>query len=116
MRRGWPKIYDYSRLGPDPQHDVIVKDLGFQSKYLHGGHCGLDGKIILDLDDFAHTFGDRTFHAAGFVGALFDPDRLGEAWEKSETPRAARPIARRSGKPPLLRLRTGLEDRTVEPR
>ena len=57
---GVAEIYDYSRLGPDPLHDLIVKDLGLQPKYLHGGPCVLDGKIILDPDGLAETFGERT--------------------------------------------------------
>jgi monoamine oxidase/SAM-dependent methyltransferase len=57
---GVAEIYDYSRLGPDPLHDLIVKDLGLQSKYLHGGPCVLDGKIILDVEGLAQTFGART--------------------------------------------------------
>jgi monoamine oxidase/SAM-dependent methyltransferase len=57
---GVAEIYDYSRLGPDPLRDLIVKDLGLQSKYLHGGPCVLDGKIILELDDLAQNFGERT--------------------------------------------------------
>ena len=57
---GVAEIYDYSRLGPDPLHDLIVKDLGLQPKYLHGGPCVLDGKIILDPDGLAEAFGERT--------------------------------------------------------
>src|SRR5277367_6515390 len=57
---GVAEIYDYSRLGPDPLHDLIVNDLGLQHKYLHGGPCVLDGKIILDVDDLAQAFGRRT--------------------------------------------------------
>ena len=57
---GVAEIYDYSRLGPDPLHDLIVKDLGLQPKYLHGGPCVLDGKIILDPEDLAESFGERT--------------------------------------------------------
>jgi hypothetical protein len=51
------QIYDYSRLSPDPLHDLIVKDLGRQPKYLRGGPCVLDGKIILDAEDLAYAFG-----------------------------------------------------------
>ena len=58
---GVAEIYDYSRLGPDPLHDLIVKDLGLQPKYLHGGPCVLDGKIILDPDDLAESL--RRAHA-----------------------------------------------------
>jgi monoamine oxidase/SAM-dependent methyltransferase len=61
---GVAEIYDYSRLGPDPLHDLIVKDLGLQPKYLHGGPCVLDGKIILDVDDLAHAFGECTRNEA----------------------------------------------------
>ena len=57
---GVAEIYDYSRLGPDPLHDLIVKDLGLKFKYLRGGPCVLDGKIILEVDDLAGTFGERT--------------------------------------------------------
>jgi hypothetical protein len=54
------EIYDYSRLGPDPLHDLIVKDLDLQPQYLRGGPCVLGGKIILDPGDLAHAFGERT--------------------------------------------------------
>jgi hypothetical protein len=54
------EIYDYSRLGPDPVHDLIVKDLDLQPQYLRGGPCVLGGKIILDPGDLAHAFGERT--------------------------------------------------------
>jgi monoamine oxidase/SAM-dependent methyltransferase len=56
---GVAEIYDYSRLGPDPLHDLIVKDLGLQPKYLHGGPCVIDGKIILNVGDLAQAFGER---------------------------------------------------------
>jgi hypothetical protein len=54
-RRGVAEIYDYSRLGPDPQHDVIVKDFGSAVQASTRRPLRLDGKIILDRDDLAHT-------------------------------------------------------------
>jgi monoamine oxidase/SAM-dependent methyltransferase len=75
---GVAEIYDYSRLGPDPLHDLIVNDLGLQHKYLHGGPCVLDGKIILDVDDLAQAFDKRTRdEAASFrkrVADLLKPE------------------------------------------
>lgn len=56
---GVAEIYDYSRLGPDPLHDLIVKDLGLDVKYIEGGPCVLDDKIFLTADDLAETFGER---------------------------------------------------------
>ena len=43
---GVAEIYDYSRLGPDPLHDLIVNELGLDVKYLRGGPCVLGGHII----------------------------------------------------------------------
>jgi monoamine oxidase/SAM-dependent methyltransferase len=57
---GVAEIYDYSRLGPDPLHDLIVNDLGLEVKYLAGGPCVLDGKIITTVDDLAQHFGKQT--------------------------------------------------------
>ena len=57
---GVAEIYDYSRLGPDPLRDLIVKELGLQFKYLQGGPCVLDNKIVLGVDDLAEAFGKRT--------------------------------------------------------
>ena len=56
---GVAEIYDYSRLGPDPLHDLIVKELGLEIKYIRGGPCVLDGKIVLETDDLARLFGER---------------------------------------------------------
>jgi monoamine oxidase/SAM-dependent methyltransferase len=56
---GVAEIYDYSRLGPDPLHDLIVKELGLTIKYIRGGPCVLDGKIVLETDDLARLFGER---------------------------------------------------------
>jgi monoamine oxidase/ubiquinone/menaquinone biosynthesis C-methylase UbiE len=58
---GVAEIYDYSRLGPDPLHDLIVDELGLDIKYLRGGPCILDDKIILTVDDLAQHFGNRAF-------------------------------------------------------
>jgi len=55
---GVAEIYDYSRLGPDPLHDLIIKDLGLEVKYLQGGPCVLGDKIILAADDLAHHFSE----------------------------------------------------------
>ena len=56
---GVAEIYDYSRLGPDPLHDLIVKELGLEIKYIRGGPCVLDDKIVLETDDLAQLFGER---------------------------------------------------------
>lgn len=56
---GVAEIYDYSRLGPDPLHDLIVKELGLEIKYIRGGPCVLDSKIVLETDDLAKLFGER---------------------------------------------------------
>ena len=53
MRPGVAEIYDYSNLGPDPLHDLIVKELGLEIKHIQGGPCVLDGKIVLETDDLA---------------------------------------------------------------
>jgi len=55
---GVAEIYDYSRLGPDPLRDMIVNELGLDVKYLQGGPCVLDDKIILTVDDLAKHFGE----------------------------------------------------------
>jgi monoamine oxidase/SAM-dependent methyltransferase len=57
---GVAEIYDYSRLGPDPLRDMIIKDLKLSVKYIRGGPCVLDGKIVLTSDDLADTFGPQT--------------------------------------------------------
>jgi monoamine oxidase/SAM-dependent methyltransferase len=56
---GVAEIYDYSCLGPDPLKNLIVNDLGLEIKYIAGGPCVLDGKIILTADDLAQHFGER---------------------------------------------------------
>lgn len=56
---GVAEIYDYSRVGPDPLHDLIVKELGLQIKHIRGGPCILDGKIVLETEDLAKLFGER---------------------------------------------------------
>jgi SAM-dependent methyltransferase len=56
---GAAEIYDYSRLGPDPLHDLIVNELGLEIKYIRGGPCVLDGKIVLETSDLAELFGER---------------------------------------------------------
>jgi monoamine oxidase/SAM-dependent methyltransferase len=57
---GVAEIYDYSRLGPDPLRDMIINDLGLSVKYIQGGPCVLDGKILLTPDDLAEAFGPQT--------------------------------------------------------
>jgi monoamine oxidase/ubiquinone/menaquinone biosynthesis C-methylase UbiE len=57
---GVAEIYDYSRLGPDPLHDLIVKEFGLEIKHIQGRPCVLDGKIFLETDDLAKSFGERT--------------------------------------------------------
>jgi len=57
---GVAEIYDYSRLGPDPLHDLIVKEIGLEIKHIQGRPCVLDGKIFLETDDLAKSFGERT--------------------------------------------------------
>lgn len=56
---GAAEIYDYSRLGPDPLHDLIVTELGLEVRPIRGGPCILDGKIVLDTSDLAQLFGER---------------------------------------------------------
>jgi monoamine oxidase/SAM-dependent methyltransferase len=55
---GVAEIYDYSRLGPDPLHDLIVKDLALDVNYIAGGPCIIDGKVISSVDDLAKHFGE----------------------------------------------------------
>ena len=57
---GVAEIYDYSRVGPDPLRDLIVDYLGLKVKYLQGGPCVLDGKIVPTSDDLERAFGKRT--------------------------------------------------------
>ena len=57
---GVAEIYDYSRHGPDPLRDLIVKDLGLEIKHIEGGPCVIGDKIILTSDDLAEHFGERT--------------------------------------------------------
>ncbi len=57
---GVAEIYDYSALGPDPLHDLIVKELGLEIKHIRGRPCVLDGKIFIETDDLAKSFGERT--------------------------------------------------------
>ena len=57
---GVAEIYDYSCVGPDGLRDLIVKDLELDVKYLEGGPVVLDGKIILNPEDLAREFGERT--------------------------------------------------------
>ena len=57
---GAAEIYDYSRFGPDPLHDLIVNELGLEIKYIQGGPCVLDGKIIIETEDLAGPFGTRS--------------------------------------------------------
>jgi monoamine oxidase/SAM-dependent methyltransferase len=56
---GVAEIYDYSRLGPDPLRDLIINELGLSVKYIQGGPCVLDGKIVLTPDDLFNTFSSR---------------------------------------------------------
>ncbi|WP_052699124.1 FAD-dependent oxidoreductase [Hyphomicrobium sp. 99] len=57
---GVAEIYDYSRIGPDPLRDLIVDYLGLKVKYLQGGPCVIDGKIIPTSHDLGREFGKRT--------------------------------------------------------
>src|ERR1019366_5010800 len=41
---GVAEIYDYSRHGPDPLRDLIVKDLGLEIKHIVGGPCVIGDK------------------------------------------------------------------------
>jgi monoamine oxidase len=74
---GVAEIYDYSQLGPDPLHDMIINDLGLTAKYIQGGPCVVDDKIVLTVDDLAHAFGFQTCHQArafrAKCAALLDP-------------------------------------------
>ncbi|HXZ15199.1 MAG TPA: FAD-dependent oxidoreductase [Roseiarcus sp.] len=56
---GVAEIYDYSRLGPDPLYDLIVKELGLEIKYISGGPCVIDNKIMIETEDLAKPFGER---------------------------------------------------------
>ncbi len=56
---GVAELYDYSRLGPDPLHDLIVTELGLEIKYISGGPCVIDNKIMLETTDLAKPFGER---------------------------------------------------------
>ncbi len=56
---GVAEIYDYSGLGPDPLHDLIVKELGLEIKHIQGRPCVLDGKIFLETEDLANSYGER---------------------------------------------------------
>ncbi len=56
---GAAEIYDYSQLGPDPLHDLIIDELGLEIEHIRGGPCVLDGKIILETSDLAQLFGER---------------------------------------------------------
>ncbi|MBL8705362.1 MAG: FAD-dependent oxidoreductase [Rhodospirillales bacterium] len=56
---GVAEIYDYSHLGPDPLHELIVKELGLEIKYIRGGPCVIDGKIVLETNDLARLFGEQ---------------------------------------------------------
>ncbi|WP_119422092.1 FAD-dependent oxidoreductase [Desertibaculum subflavum] len=56
---GVAEIYDYSRVGPDPLHDLIVKELGLKIKYIRGGPCVLNGKIVLETNDLATLFSEK---------------------------------------------------------
>jgi protoporphyrinogen oxidase/SAM-dependent methyltransferase len=57
---GVAEIYDYSRLGPDPLHDLIVKELGLEIRHIQGGPCVFDDKIVLEAEDLAQSFGEQT--------------------------------------------------------
>jgi protoporphyrinogen oxidase len=61
---GVAEIYDYSALGPDPLRELIEKDLGLQIKYIQGGACVLDGKLLHSIDDLEDHFGAHTKNAA----------------------------------------------------
>jgi monoamine oxidase len=53
---GVAEIYDYSRLGPDPLHDLIVNELGLEIKYIAGGPCVIDGAIVTEAADLEPLF------------------------------------------------------------
>ena len=57
---GVAEIYDYSRLGPDPLHDLIVKEFGLEIKHIRGRPCVLDGKIFIETEDLAKFYGEQT--------------------------------------------------------
>ena len=75
---GVAEIYDYSRRGPDPLHDLIINGLGLDVKYLEGGPCVLDGKIILNADELAPHFGQKAAEEANAFRArcarMLDPN------------------------------------------
>jgi monoamine oxidase/SAM-dependent methyltransferase len=74
---GVAEIYDYSRLGPDPLHDLIIKELGLEVKYISGGPCVINDKIIHSIDDLKTHFGEKTYREA---------NAFREACSKSMTP------------------------------
>ena len=39
---GAAEVYSYSRIGPDPLHDLIVTELGLEVRPIQGGPCILD--------------------------------------------------------------------------
>ena len=57
---GVAEIYDYSRLGPDPLHDLIIKELGLQVKYIKGGPCIIEDQLINETEDLEAAFGKET--------------------------------------------------------
>ncbi len=61
---GVAEIYDYSRIGPDPLHDLIIKELGLEVRHIAGGPCMLDGNVIHDVEDLAGIYGQEVCDAA----------------------------------------------------
>lgn len=57
---GVAEIYDYSSRGPDPLRELIVDELGLDIKHIAGGPCVINNKIILEPEDLAQHFGERT--------------------------------------------------------
>jgi len=112
---GWPKFTTIPAWARTPSMTSSSRTLGLQFKHLHGAPCVSTAKPF-STATISRTPSDRTCRAAGFVEALFDSERLREAWEIFEAPRAAEPMVRRFRKPRLLRPRTVVEDRTGEPR
>lgn len=54
---GVAEIYDYSRLGPDPLRDLIVKELKLDIRHIDGGPCILQGKVMQTVEDLGPHFG-----------------------------------------------------------
>jgi monoamine oxidase/SAM-dependent methyltransferase len=53
---GLAELYDYSRIGPDPLHQLI-KEFGFETTAMHGRAVIFKGRILRTEMDFGREFG-----------------------------------------------------------